>query len=199
MATQEENLLVSTMSDPWSEAAYAPPLSDMSRFATYAEFLRYIDPSLVVPEHRELDEYLKTEHLRDKRIKPNGWVLRIRSGQLRVHDCSEFANFSDYRHFISDHDDELQSQIIISYYIYNGYGNCPSSFYPLIPAEVDALGLELEISPIFWYSIIRESRGDDEFCEDPESRIGAERFIRVGRHYLVILPPTSGCKVDTGT
>ena len=179
--------------------------ADPSRFTTYADYLKHIDPLLEYPRHRELHEYLENPRLLPlEDIKPSGWILRTGSDHCRVKDCREFKNYASYRSFLSKDDDDWVAQIIIRRYKSfeasgkEGRRPFPTSNFPFHAAEADTLGLELNLTPSFWLTLLPEWTNKHETRKLPENWVEQDRFTRIGRHYVLIPASIDNAKRKTG-
>ena len=192
-------------SESQSKASSTPCINlDPSTFSTYAQYLEYTDPTLERPEDYELFQYLKGPlHVATEDVKPGGWVLRIGAAGCYSKDCREFETFSDYRTFLSRHDDSFQYQIIIRKHrwceVNSELRSFPCVRDPIHPEEVNTLGLELELPPMFWHTIIQNWRPYSNDLKSPCIWAEENGFIRIGRHFLAISTSLKHPDLKTGT
>ena len=172
-----------------AKAGSANPVT--SSFTTYAEYLRSLGPSWASLWHWALIRYLEDEdHLSSTQQALSGSILRICSGRCSVSECSTFASPSELRNFLSTTEEDCQYQIIIMYYSCLAHGEPPSlKSLPVHPSIIDAVGLELGVSPLCWYSLLLESSYLPNFVHTPNAWCERNRMLQIGRDFL-ILPKT---------
>lgn len=185
---------------PALSAEIEPTSSTTFGFATYAEYLRLLGPSWSSLWHWALIRYLEDEdHLAPAQLPLSGSILRISSAECSVSECSTLGSPPALRNFLSTTKDDCQYQIVIMYYSSLASWDSPSQkSLPIHPSVIDAVGLELNVSPMCWYSLLLESSYLPNFVHPPNAWHERNQMLQVGRDFLFLPRSRGTSRTKTG-
>ena len=169
------------------ENGQAKPADDVG-FASYADYLRY-RWSLDDWRHAALLRYLdrNDNHWSEKPLPGTGSVIQFGTREFKTYPYSDFESFLALRDFLLRGSISCEFQVVL-----RELPPWRDGILPFHPLEVDALGLGLDIPPIFWYSLItgpREVNGMWPHCES---------YIRFNAGFLLFPNHSTQRRIRTG-